>query len=66
MDNQKIEVGDVVQLKSGGVAMTVDSIVDNHVYCVWQINGEHFTQGYSIKSLKKYVKPKVTAGIIRR
>jgi len=66
MDNQKIEEGDIVQLKSGGVAMTVDTIVDNHAYCVWQVNGEHFTEGYSIHSLKKYEKPKITVGRTRR
>lgn len=39
LDNDMIGVGDVVQLKSGGPAMTVSSVIvdrgETHVYCKW-------------------------------
>lgn len=34
--NQKLKIGDIVQLKSGGPLMTVSSFGDdNRVICVW-------------------------------
>lgn len=30
--------GDQVQIKSGGPAMTVESVEDEEVYCVWSDN----------------------------
>lgn len=35
-----MEVGDVVQLKSGGPRMTVEYIEKNRVSCVWIQGGE--------------------------
>ena len=35
-----LKIGDVVELKSGGPAMTVESIENNRVWCAWFINGE--------------------------
>ncbi len=34
-ETSKIEVGDVVQLNSGGPKMTVDTMDKNKVSCVW-------------------------------
>ena len=34
------EVGDVVQLKSGGPIMTVSSTEGSHLFCEWFDNGE--------------------------
>jgi uncharacterized protein YodC (DUF2158 family) len=43
--NEKIEVGDVVKLKTGGPKMTVSNIgpnpVTTSVYCVWFQGDEH-------------------------
>lgn len=33
--NEEFKIGDVVQLKSGGVLMTVGEIKDKNVSCVW-------------------------------
>lgn len=30
-----MKAGDIVQLKSGGVVMTIERIVDGFVYCEW-------------------------------
>ena len=38
---EKLKVGDVVVLKSGGPKMTIFSIVENDICCVWFIqNGD--------------------------
>ena len=51
------EVGDVVQLKSGGEAMTVESCDGNQVLCVWsegkKVHRDHFAAG----TLRKYSSP---------
>ena len=31
----QLKVGDVVQLKSGGPVMTIQSITDSFAFCVW-------------------------------
>ena len=33
--NDEIKVGDIVWLRSGGPAMTVDNKFENEVICVW-------------------------------
>jgi uncharacterized protein YodC (DUF2158 family) len=44
MDNQELQIGDVVKLKSGGPALTVtDSQDDAEVMCVWY-DGRDFSQ----------------------
>ena len=48
---QTIKIGDVVQLKSGGVKMVVQSFCsgawDGFVFCVWQdSSGTHFEKQY--------------------
>ena len=49
-----IKVGDTVMLKSGGVAMTVQSIEDGVAWCVWQNAAKHVEQQYELVVLKKY------------
>ena len=56
-ENQKLEIGDVVRLKSGGPKMTVAKLKDEHgnVYCVW-FAGEydkHHLSYFSSGVLKK-------------
>lgn len=36
---RKFEVGDVVQLNSGGPMMTVESVNGEGVFCIWFTNG---------------------------
>lgn len=38
--SQKLKIGDVVKLKSGGPTMTVTKIEDEYVYCKW-FQGEY-------------------------
>ena len=38
--SQKLKIGDVVKLKSGGPTMTVIRVEDEDVYCMWFI-GEY-------------------------
>lgn len=35
METKQFSAGDVVQLKSGGVAMTVQSVDEENAFCVW-------------------------------
>lgn len=52
-EKQPIKPGDVVQLKSGGVAMTAGVFGDDErdIHCYWQLNGEHREQYYPKVSL---------------
>jgi len=34
-ESKEIKVGDIVQLKSGGPFMTVNSTADGNVFCIW-------------------------------
>lgn len=56
-----IKIGDVVQLKSGGPAMTVQDLgeyssrgIDNGAHCVW-FDSKHVAQTniYAVTSLKR-------------
>jgi len=39
--NQELKIGDLVKLKSGGPAMTVDNIQENgQIYCRWFVGRE--------------------------
>lgn len=48
----EIRVGDVVELKSGGVPMTVDSIGDGLAKCIWQEGSTHHSQLYRLVVLR--------------
>ncbi len=56
----KFKKGDVVQLKSGGVSMTVADVDDysnqgkseNGVKCVWQEGAKHFEEVYDEEVLQ--------------
>lgn len=51
---ENIQLGDIVYLKPGnGPAMVVDQLSETHAKCVWQLNGRHCEQEYSIASLTK-------------
>ena len=52
----KLEVGDVVELKSGGDFMTVKSILvqeEEDIICVFFVNGELKEETFVNKTLKK-------------
>ena len=55
MSENQIKVGDVVRLKSGGVPMTVDSIRNDDVSCVWwhTTTGEPFCRIFNPDTLEK-------------
>lgn len=58
---ETFEVGDVVQLMSGGESMTVEAVEDNDISCVW-FEGKKVQRGRFVAgSLKKYIPP--SAGI---
>lgn len=52
------EVGNVVQLKSGGPKMTVDGYEDGLVVCVWFENDKRQVESFREATLKLYVAPK--------
>ncbi len=37
---EEFKVGDVVRLKSGGPLMTIESIKDEDLNCIWFVNNE--------------------------
>lgn len=49
--------GDVVQLKSGGPAMTVDSLHGDEVLCVWFANEQPMVKTFVAATLVPYVAP---------
>ena len=48
-----LKVGDVVELKSGGPAMTVFSIDDALVYAVWYDEDQYHTETFYAATLRK-------------
>lgn len=51
---EQIKEGDVVKLKSGGVAMTVDTVLQGkHANCVWHNGNEPKFATYALTSLEK-------------
>ena len=50
--------GDVVKLKSGGEKMTVESISDDLVDCVWFIDKKIERMSFEPAALKKYEPPR--------
>ena len=58
-----LEVGDIVSLKSGGPAMTLDTIIDAKTLCMWFNTDRVKYEGYfKITSLKK-VEPNLKHGV---
>lgn len=54
----KFKVGDVVQLKSGGPAMTVDELNNSGNYwCVWFKGASRERGNFASDTLKPYVAP---------
>jgi len=54
MENEKLKVGDVVTLNSGGPKMTINGIQTNgHVVCVWFSEDEFKNATLNPYSLKK-------------
>ena len=54
---------DTVKLKSGGVPMTVESISDGLVDCVWQEGKDIKRDAFPSVVLEAWTKPKVTSGV---
>lgn len=53
MSNQdRIEVGATVELKSGGPAMTVASIKEGTAKCMWFLDGVQKVGGFPLPALK--------------
>lgn len=50
--------GDIVQLKSGSPAMTVDFVSGDDVTCNWFVNDEVKTAVFKDKALKIHVSPR--------
>ncbi|RPI14275.1 MAG: DUF2158 domain-containing protein [Ignavibacteriae bacterium] len=68
MSQEKFEIGDTVQLKSGGYKMTIQNIDSNDmVECVWfDKEGNQCSNSFHIKTLN-YVDPnKSTIKIVTR
>ncbi|WP_286883400.1 MULTISPECIES: YodC family protein [Sphingobacterium] len=62
---EEIKVGDVVQLKSGGVKMTVEEITEDQdnktlVTCCWFNGGEYKSEKIYLVALKKYKAPSIS------
>lgn len=53
------EVGDEVQLKSGGVPMTVEKIDGDNVSCVWSKGSTVQRATFASGTLRKYVAPSI-------
>lgn len=45
-------IGDVVQLKSGGPEMTVNSVFGGQVFCKWFVGNDLKTEDFSPGALK--------------
>ena len=52
------QIGDVVQLKSGGPRMTVEGYEDDLVICVWFEKTERKSGNFREATLKNYVPPR--------
>lgn len=58
--------GDVVKLKSGGEAMTVEEIDGTDVSCVWQDGKKIERNSFPAVTLKKYVPATASLALGRR
>lgn len=59
MDETKFEVGDVVQLKSGGPRMTISMVEKTTVIVIWFDTHYHLQEGHRVNMalLKKFSLP---------
>lgn len=65
MTDETYEIGDVVQLKSGGEAMTIEELDEEYASCVW-FEGKHVQRAtFVTKTLKKYVRPSSSVTLTR-
>lgn len=48
-----LKVGAVVELKSGGPAMTVFATDDSLVYVIWYAKGQYHTENFYAATLRK-------------
>ena len=53
MSENEIKPGDVVELKSGGPKMTVDSIDGSEAWCVWSVKDKPTGETFGLHLLKK-------------
>jgi uncharacterized protein YodC (DUF2158 family) len=58
-------VGDQVQLKSGGHAMTIEEIDGNNISCVWFEGKTLHRDSFVSATLKRYVRPAVGVRLTR-
>jgi uncharacterized protein YodC (DUF2158 family) len=58
-------VGDVVQLKSGGLSMTVEEVKGKDVTCVWFEGPLLKRQTFVLGTLKQYVRPGIGMAVLR-
>lgn len=66
-EQQEFKPGDVVQLRSGGPAMTVDGISEiGEIICVWFEGSKKNKDMYSSASLKRYEPPRTTTATFSR
>ena len=49
-----IKAGDVVKLKSGGVAMSVSWVEDGEAYCQWQDGAKALGEKYAVVVLELF------------
>ncbi|WP_353176170.1 DUF2158 domain-containing protein [Salinisphaera sp. T5B8] len=60
--SESFKAGDVVQLKSGGVPMTVEEVEGENISCVWFEGKKSHRQTFVSATLKKFrpASPSVT------
>jgi uncharacterized protein YodC (DUF2158 family) len=56
-EDTALKVGDVVSYNSGGHLMTIISIDENSVTCVWSVKGDAKSKSYPAEALKKAAPP---------
>lgn len=63
MSNEEVKVGDVVELKSGGPRMTVNSIgKDKSGHCKWFVTGDTVqADHFAMEALKRSSEPDPTS-----
>jgi uncharacterized protein YodC (DUF2158 family) len=60
-----LEVGDVVQLKSGGEVMTVEKVEGDDVSCVWFEGKRAQRETFAAGTLKKYIRRSASMKLVR-